>query len=282
MQWATVVYKGLKAAQPYLGAQKATCSLLEGKTVVAHPALQLIRVKHIAEMAGPSTGDRENFNFPPEEIACKGYTRDELKDYYSLTRNFGDQCAAGTFWDVQKTAFYRCLRTHIPAGSGFKKNSLQNLNEKYKSLDEGAGMAYKFLNATPASFDFVMHPDQVARLLGIYRAKGNVTPATMKKLLDHWRVVSDFVGTEYCPRDINGTCYAYSKAYREKLDVWYGDMSKKLKDEKDVLLKRKIPEEERPVHLFEVWEHAKSQWLAWCKKYKVGGQFPSTCTLSST
>lgn len=218
-------------------------------------------------MEGPSEMEVDGFGFPLGEILCDDLTWDQLQDYYSVERTFLDQCAPGTLWAKQKELFYRCHTTEIPAGSGFQKNKIANLNAKQQSISEGAGIDYKFESSTTqASGEFVLYPKRVARILGIMRARGSVQASTLKRRVDHFRSYSRFASTRHCPKAVEGP--PFSKEYLEQLDQWYADMSKKLMHETKEKMAEKL-EEGPPVHLYDLWKSASATWEDWCKKFKV-------------
>jgi hypothetical protein len=206
--------------------------------------------------------DIDDVQFPETIIQCDYLTREAIQAYFSLNVANPDQCAPGTLWDKQQKAYFQSYSSP-PMGSGFKQQKDKNLREKYKTMLEGGGMAAKHLSFTPASFQFVMNPEVVAKILGIYRER-ELRPGTLKKIMSHWRQLARFVASKWCPKSRNAT---YSSDFCDKLDRWYADFVKSF-DLEARTEARAGPD----VHLYEVWKYATSQWLEWCQKFKVCAQ----------
>lgn len=126
------------------------------------------------------------------------------------------------------------------------------------------GFATKFLDLEP-SVTLLRNPVVVAGVVGFWEARG-LAPMTIKLRVQHIRETSSFVATRFCPKSA-----AYRPDTAEEailINAWFKRLSAKVTAEAE-----RQPKKLYNVELWEAWDFATREWVAFIRELQVGASF---------
>lgn len=124
------------------------------------------------------------------------------------------------------------------------------------------GFAHKHLGMSP-SMTVVQDPVVVTAVVGLWKGRG-LSPWTIKVRVQHIVQAQAFVSSRYCPKEAGWTdCFNTQQA-----KCWYKNLGAKVLAEAE-----KHPKKMFNVGLWEAWQHARTEYVAFVLEFKVRTPF---------
>lgn len=173
----------------------------------------------------------------------------------------------GHLFKRQLDAHTKCI-LHPPLGLdvSMAEGDEDTAEMRNRTISQVVGFATSKLGFFP-SMTVVANPIVVSAVCGFWQARG-LSPWTIKLRIQHMSQAFKFVKSKYCPRQND-----WEEEHLKLTEDWYKNLIAKALAEA-----KKHPKRDHNQHLWEAWDFATKDWVAFLMRFKVNISFGNNST----